>query len=199
MSLRIPLTVKRCARRDTAGRVLYEHDEECLIPEQIVLRRWKARSKEDDARSAGIRFDGCRLPSGTWTLLRQWMEEGLPTGDLTKASVLNEHAERNRTLGGKLRTPVSTKFALMLGYLEKKKVLREIVARRRAVDTPGLPDLFLYRVDREGRVLGGRFVEVKRQGPTGVRERLSSAQKEELVFLRSLGLKARVVYLLETM
>ena len=196
MSLGIPLTVTRCATPDRAGRVRFQDGEECLIAEQVVLRRWKERSKEPAAKAAGIRFDGCRLPSGTWTLLRQWMDDGLAPADLAKSASLNEYAERNRVAGGLLRTPPSTKFAAMLGFLEGRKVLRKIIKRKRPAGNPGIPDLFLYRLDADGRVLGGRFVEVKRRNRARkVRERVSAAQQAELEFLQGLGLKARVVYL----
>lgn len=198
MSLRIPLTVKRCATPDRAGRVRYAHDDDCLIAEDVVLRRWKERSRETEARSAGVRFDGCRLPSGTWTLLRQWIEEGLAAPDLTNPAVLRTHAERNRALGGTLRTPVSTRFAALIRFLERKHVLTDVVGRTRSAEKPGLPDLFLYRIDGGGRVLGGRFVEVKRRNEAlGTRERVSATQQEELAFLRGLGLRAQVVYLRE--
>jgi hypothetical protein len=55
-----------------------------------------------------------------------------------------------------------------------------------------LPDLFLYRVARSGRVERGHFVEVKRP-----RERVSQAQKEEIAFLQELGLSADVVRIRE--
>jgi hypothetical protein len=199
MSLRIPLTVTRCPDRDRAGRVRFDHEGDCLIPEEVVLRRWKERSREPDAIAAGVRFDGCRLPSGTWTLLRRWLDDGLLLEDVTDPAALHDRVERSRQSGELLRTPVSTKFAAMTRYLVEKKALRAIVDRDRPEASPGLPDLFLYRVDREGRVHGGRFVEVKRWDPVRKkRERVSEAQRAELDFLKGLGLKARIVYLVET-
>lgn len=198
MSLRISLTVTRCATPDRTGRVRYQHGDGCLIAEQVVLRRWKERSKEPTVVAAGVRFDGCRLPSGTWTLLRQWIEEGLPPAELANPAVLTAHAQRNRMLGSELRTPESTKFAALIRFLLEKDVLRQVVGRRRSSEKPGLPDLFLYRVDREGRVHGGRFVEVKRRNRRRrTRERVSQEQQAELDFLKGLGLAAQVVYLLE--
>jgi len=91
-----------------------------------------------------------------------------------------------------------SKFAALLSFLEHKGVLRDVVDRPRSLDNPGLPDLFLYRVDQKGRVHGGRFVEVKRwDRRRRARERVSVAQKEELAFLTQLGLSAQVVYLRE--
>jgi hypothetical protein len=64
--------------------------------------------------------------------------------------------------------------------------------------SPGIPDLFLYRVDAATGVHGGRFVEVKRRVRlTGYREPVSAAQRREHALLRSLNLKVNVVYLVE--
>lgn len=70
--------------------------------------------------------------------------------------------------------------------------------RQRLETSPGLPDLFLCRVNPGQGVHGGRFVEVKRSVPhRNWKEPASREQLEELAFLRRLGLKAQVVYLLE--
>jgi hypothetical protein len=198
MSLRIPLTVKRCAGVDRAGRVRYQDGDRCLIPEDIVLRRWQERTSEPRQRARDIRFDGCRLPSGTWTLLREWSrEEGSPNR-LTDPDVLERYAAQNRSEGGRLRTPVAAKFALLIAYLIEKKLLDAVISLERSPENPGLPDLFLYRVDRAQRVHDGRFVEVKKRNRrTGTREPASPGQIAEIKFLKSLGLRADVIYLLE--
>jgi hypothetical protein len=60
-----------------------------------------------------------------------------------------------------------------------------------------LPDLFLWRQDRNGSV-AGQFIEVKRYvRHTRWREPVSPQQKAELQFLGDIGLNASVVYLLE--
>src|SRR3954454_22802846 len=161
MSLRIPLTVERCDGTDAAGRVRYRHGDRCLIPEAIVLRRWQERTNEPAQRAKHTQFDGCRLPSGTWTLLRAWIRDGLPPESLTNPKVLDEYAARNRAAGGKLRTPVASKFAQMIRYLVNKRAVEQIIDRERSLENPGIPDLFLYRLDAEKRVYGGYFVEVK--------------------------------------
>src|SRR5204862_5934112 len=93
-SLRIPLTVTRCPPVGRSKRVRYQHGDQRLIPEMTVLRRWRDRSKESTAKANGTRFDGCRLPPGTWRLLTQWLENGLAFEDVTNPSALAEHAER---------------------------------------------------------------------------------------------------------
>jgi VRR-NUC domain len=198
MSLRIPLTVERCAGADRAGRVRYRHGHECLIPESIVLRRWQERTKQSSGTARPIRFDGCRLPSGTWTLLRAWIADGLSPESLTNPDVLEAYAARNRTGGSRLRSPVSSKYAQLIGFLLEKGVLEEVISRERSAENPGIPDLFLYRVDGAQHVHGGRFVEVKRSNPRErTREDLSPGQRAEIDFLRRLGLRAEVVYLRE--
>lgn len=195
-SLRISLTVTRCPPSGKSKRVRYQHGDQRLIPEMIVLRRWRDRSKESSAKGKGIRFDGCRLPPGTWTLLRRWIADGLPLSDASNADSLKMYAERTRPLGLKLRAPVAAKFAEMLSFLQQKGVLRDVMNRERSAESPGIPDLFLYRVDRAGRLHGGRFVEVKRwDRKRNRKEPVSKAQKAEIAFLTKLGLAAAVVYL----
>lgn len=148
--------------------------------------------------ASGLRFDGCRLPPGTWTLLRRWVDEGLQPSDAVKPEVLQAYAGRARRSDATLRAPQASKFADMLSFLEQRRVLTAIVNRQRDPAAPGIPDLFLYRVGRDGRVHGGRFVEVKRWSRADrAREQVSSEQKAELAFLRGLGLAAQVVYLIE--
>ena len=82
---------------------------------------------------------------------------------LTDPRLLNEYAARNRAAGGKLRTPVASKFAQMIRYLLNKRGTRTVISRERSLENPGIPDLFLYRLDAQQRVYGGYFVEVKRR------------------------------------
>jgi hypothetical protein len=59
-------------------------------------------------------------------------------------------------------------------------------------DPFGTPDLFLFACDRTGNYSIARFVEVKRPD-----EEFKKSQRPEIEFLNQLGLKARVVRLLE--
>jgi hypothetical protein len=79
----------------------------------------------------------------------------------------------------------------------KPAVIRQIIKRHLDPERvnprrPGVPDLFLWAVDRRGRLCPPRFVEVKRPD-----ERLCGHQKKEIEFLRSLGLEAGVFRLQE--
>jgi hypothetical protein len=96
------------------------------------------------------------------------------------------------------RAPQVDKFVCVIEFLRQRKVLRPILNRPRNADSPGLPDLFLWRRDRDGCIVRGQFVEVKRHvRRKRWKEPLLAGQKQELAFLRGLGLKARPVYLIE--
>lgn len=98
-----------------------------------------------------------------------------------------------------LRTPQMDKLYALLEWLREREVLGSVVRRERSAASPGIHDLFLFRRSRDGRVFGGRFVEVKRRilKPSW-REPVSASQRAEIQFLRSLGLKASIVYVIET-
>jgi hypothetical protein len=73
--------------------------------------------------------------------------------------------------------------------------LQQLVARHANPErwgSPGVPDLFLFRRDTTGRITSARFVEVKRP-----REPFRPGQEDELAFLQSIGLHARVLRLIE--
>jgi hypothetical protein len=103
---------------------------------------------------------------------------------------------------GGLRTgPVrADKYVVLLNVLRARRLLRSVMSRERNPVSPGVPDLFLWRQQRD-RPPVGVFVEVKRRyrNPHGrwVREPLLASQQEELAFLTGLKLGARTVYLRE--
>ena len=179
-------------------RIRYAFGDQRLIPEDLVLRRWRERSRNAWAQARGVKFDGCRLPPGTWRLLALWLREGLRSEDVSNPEVLQEFHDRSRTQRLTLRAPHASKFALLLGFLKRKGALDAILSRDRDPANPGIPDLFLYKVDRQGRVYDGGFVEVKRWNrQRRFRERVSPQQRAEIDFLNGIRLDARVVYLLE--
>ena len=198
MSLRIPLTVQRCPGA-AKGKVRFCEAGKCLIAEQVVLRRWRARSQTARARGRGETFDGCRLPPNTWNLVLDCRHHGLSERDLVNPDALQAAIAAARVRHPTWRAPHAAKLAPLLRFLLGRRVLTAVLERERDAANPGLPDLFLWRRTPERPVHGGRFVEVKRRllRPAW-RERLSLAQRAELQFLRSLGLKAGVVYLIET-
>jgi VRR-NUC domain-containing protein len=196
MSLRIPLTVKRCPGAPQR-RVRFHLGGRCRPGEAVVLRRWRDRSNEPAAQQARVTFDGCRLPPGTWSLLNACASAGLDMKAPVQSDVLRKALVAARQAHPTWRCPQHDKFARVIEYLRRRGVLQKILARDRKTHSPGLPDLFLWRT-RNGAIEGGQFVEVKRRNSTtGYKERVSETQHEELDFLKDLGLKARVIYLKE--
>jgi hypothetical protein len=79
-----------------------------------------------------------------------------------------------------------------LGPGQLDKVLRRHLSPER-VERFGTPDLFLFAKKRqEAKVSFFRLVEVKKPG-----EHISRDQHEEIAFLRSIGVPARVLRLIE--
>lgn len=83
----------------------------------------------------------------------------------------------------------------MGAYLKRRGKLQSILMRHTNIDpgSPGIPDLFLYRLEADGGVTGAKFVEVKR-----MKEALLPSQASELRFQKTLDLKAGVVRLVES-
>ena len=197
MSLRIQLTVKRCPHAHT-GRVRFVLGHVCRPGEAVVLRRWRDRSSEARPKAADETFDGCRLPPGSWFLLNACAAVGLRLDVPIESAVLRLFLDDARREHPTWRAPQVDKFARVIEFLRQRKVLRQVLERTRDPDNPGLPDLFLWRRDRDGAINGGQFVEVKRHVRLmRWKEPLSKAQKQELEFLRGLDLKAHAVYLIE--
>ena len=198
MSLRIPLVARRVDTGD--ARVRFDHSGEALIAEALVLRRWRERSRSAAARAAGEVFDGCRLPPGTWTTLKACAERGCALDHTLTSEMLRWHFDALRSDGLAARAPTPSKFVVVVRHLAARGLLDSVRLRERNLDSPGVPDLFLWRMKADGRPYGCRFVEVKRRYVTGGcrrREAIRASQQEEIDFLRGLGLKAGVVYVLE--
>jgi VRR-NUC domain-containing protein len=197
VSLRIPLTAVRCNCGE-GRRVRFQHGSKCVTPEGLVLRRWKDRTQAPLQEAAGIVFDGCRLPPGTWRVLLEAESCGLALNQPFDRDQLMSFIDRVRRERPELRAPQVDKFLGLLDWLRGRGVLVDMVRRERSAESPGIPDLFLFRRDRTGRVHGGRFVEVKRATTKPYwREPLSASQREEMQFLNEQGLKATVAYVLE--
>ncbi len=195
MSLRISTMVERC--HDTPeGKVRVRHGKKCVIVEDLVLHRWRHRSR---SAKDGELFDGCRLRPNTWRVIRLATESGLSlTKPITRDDLADAVALVQDSHPTLKATPVD-KLTRVMNYLQSRGVLEVVVNRDRPTANPGLPDLFLWRDNGSGTVRGGQFIEVKRQTlKPRWREPLSKGQKSELAFLTSLGLSARAVWLTET-
>jgi len=197
MSLGISLSVTRCRHAEhQRPRVRFVIGGRCRIGEDVVLRRWRDRSKEPTARARGITFEGCRLPPGTFQIIDACRADGFDVAGKISIDTLGSFYERARDQHKTWRAPSVANTVAILTCLARTKRLPDVLGRERSPMNPGLPDLFLWKRRTDGSLFGERFVEVKRRTRTW-KEPLSRPQREEIAFLRSLDAKARVVYLLE--
>jgi hypothetical protein len=200
----MPLKTKECrgpalrishivrGRRAKGRRVTYFVDpqgrgERRAIPERVVLMRWRKR---------GNGFAGIRLSSTLWRALPVVLGRDAAKWHAHDAAAIERklaaHRNELRDLGLQGR-PASAVRALL--DVLSAKLLRTLVKRHESlVDErrSGVPDLFLYRRDTEGRTTSPRFVEVKKPG-----EAVSPDQRDEIALLKRHGLPARVLRLIE--
>jgi hypothetical protein len=193
-ALRISHVVQ--GRTNENGRVRYLVDptgqgEERAIPEDVVLKRWRRREM------SGYSFHGCWLGPNLWRAVDRSLGR---SADLLRRPTTDEidAARRGLRLDDETRhlwvPEARAVWALFngLGPSRLQKVLDRHLAPERE-GRFGTPDLFLYA---RGAGLPGtafyRLVEVKRP-----RERVSPDQHEEIAFLRSIGVPARVLRLIE--
>lgn len=199
------LHIKRIAygRQNTGRRVTYllaasPDDGPRGIPEQVVLSRWRKRKLE------GYSFQGARLKPSVWRALPDALGQDVDTWmalDLATLKVrieswrerykrrLSNHRKRKgeRTSFQHLALP-SAETVHALIQLCRPARLQLLVARHKEFSETrqsGVPDLFLYTRATNGTYAAARFVEVKKP-----KEPVSSAQNEEIAFLRSLRLEA---------
>lgn len=166
------------------------------IPEQIVLRRWKAK----DGSETGLRFSGFRLSPKIWKSLNFVFE-----ADIQAMCDLNED-RLNKIFAKKSKEEEfkNQHFIIITGDKLKRltsalgpETLRRLMDRHNDPNFPeryGTPDLFLYAI-QEGtdKIDHFRFVEVKKPD-----EPLSADQINELHFLiDELKVRARVLFLIE--
>ena len=185
-----------CGRETFGPRVKYFVDPgnslgEKAIPEQVVLKRWRRRKMD------GQLFHGTRLSPTIWRAIDFCFN--MDPADLAKLSVeqvaeaiaLKHDALKSAYL--KLPAPPHlTQLFAAMGAERLVPVMQRHLSADRA-DRFGTPDLFLYSINSGTQMLSFfRLVEVKRP-----RERISADQQEELDFLVSLGLPARVLRLIE--
>jgi hypothetical protein len=180
------------------GKVYYcvdptgQNTEEKAIPESVVLLRWRRRQTP-----AGYRFSGDRLGPNAWramAIVFKGHEHLFASPDLESIrSALAAHRPGLRD--DHFTLPSAQCLQVMFRALGPERT-NLLIARHTSadrVDRYGTPDLFLYATspDRPDSPLI-RFVEVKKP-----RERTSDDQLEEIAFLNSLGLPARVLRLIE--
>jgi hypothetical protein len=178
------------------GRVIYFPDNDVLegqkvIPEKIVLKRWRMREFVHSVAR------GFRLSPNFWRAI------GIALGnDAVKIKSLNEnkieisfteHKDALRIKNFKAQS--ASNIIEIFKNLETHQL--QLILDRHLdpdrVEKYGTPDLFLFtRHKTTHSISRACFVEVKRPG-----EKLSDDQKNEINFLRNIGLKSRVFRLIE--
>jgi hypothetical protein len=182
-------------RRSDRGRVKYLVDpqgrgDEWAIPEQVVLRRWRRR------RSPDYTFSGERLSSTIWRALPAMLGGQVQRWRLFDLSELERLHERcaSDLRARKLSAPSASTIIALIQSCGTEKI-EALVDRHRGLEQlhrSGVPDLFLFAQDATGRTKFSRFVEVKKP-----EEPLSQDQRDEVGFMRALGLHVRVLRLIE--
>jgi hypothetical protein len=193
-ALRISHIVR--GRVNDGGRVRYLIDpegngEDRAIPEDVVLIRWRKREMRHHS------FHGCRLGPNLWRGVGQALGRNAETiCRLEKEAIA---AAREQLNAGKQQhhlylpeTSTLKDLFTLLGPIRLQSILDRHLDERRA-DKFGTPDLFLFaRNTSTQKPSFYRLVEVKKP-----RERVSSDQHEEIAFLRSIDVPARVLRLIE--
>jgi len=182
------------------GRVRYLRDPDAgdvtpVTPEGLVAWRWKQR------RAPGLQFRATRLNPNVWRSLVQVLGPDVSTWHtLDEATIAERRATAHtgyRHSRATAHRPTVPQPAAVWALIRVcgPRILAHLVERHTAPAGPvyGVPDLFLYTVDeRTGAPGTARFVEVKKP-----EEALAPEQRAEHDVMRSLGLHARVLRLME--
>lgn len=161
------------------------------IPERVVLSRWRKRKRP------GYLFSGTRLGPNIWrAVVVVFGTDAKAMAGLDVADISDAQARVKAVLvDQQYELPSPTGLHALFVTLGSVR-LQSIIDRHTRpthADRYGTPDLFLFSTELStGRYADAHFVEVKKP-----RERISDDQKEEIAFLASLGLKARVLRLIE--
>lgn len=193
-SLRISHIVH--GREKRGNRVVYlvhprGEGTEKKIAEEVVLHRWRRRV------FSGFTFSGARLSPLVWRVLPKVLGGEPGTWSGLSAEAIRRQVDRERkSMREKHETLPAAEVLWALIHHCGEKRLSKITERHNdstRINNYGTPDLFLYATEnKSGRVAIARFVEVKKP-----EEPLSKDQKDEIIFLQSLGLHARVLRLIE--
>jgi len=186
-----------CGREHRDGKVYYFLDPDRNlsvkgIPEKVALWRWRRRRKPD-----GYCFGGARLSPNIWRAMSIAFPGGRGISADATLENLRDAAEAVRT---ELRTrhyslPSAECLQAMFRGIGPERI-KDLIARHTSpsrADRYGTPDLFLYMTPiTPSKAPFIRFVEVKKP-----RERVRPDQWEEIDYLMSIGIPARVLRLIE--
>lgn len=181
-------------RKNEGTRVKYLVDpsgDQFAIPEDVILIRWRRR------KNTTASFGGARLGPHLWRALAEafgkdcseWHAH-MSESTLEQARTAFRQDQRSRAYLNSLPS-LSTLEALW--SICGPEHLQKLVDRHSDPGVFGVPDLFLFARDRKTqKVYMGRFVEVKKPD-----ELVSLGQREEIAFMKGLGLHARLIRLIE--
>lgn len=165
-------------------------DGERAIPEDVVLKRWRRREM------TGHTFHGCRLGPNTWRAIdKAFGNEAqiicqLTVDEISAARKSLQLDDDDQHLWLPEPSSVWSLFNA-LGPTRLQAVLDRHLSPEREGKF-GTPDLFLFAQKGPATTSFYRLVEVKKP-----REHISRDQHEEIAFLRSIGVPARVLRLIE--
>lgn len=193
-----PLRISHIAygRELRANKVLYLLDpkgegEKKGIAEQVVLHRWRKRV------STGWSYGGARLSPNLWRALPMVLGPNADGWDSYSMHELQSIIDSRRDVlrAKHMSVPAANVLFALMNVCGNDR-LQKLIARHNdplRKDRYGVPDLFLYAMNNDtGLPAIARFVEVKKP-----KEPVSRDQHEEIEFLQSLGLQARVLRLIE--
>ena len=186
-------------RENIEGRVYYYEPRDIdrgevinkAIPEEVVLYRWRRRVFN------GLSFKGFRLSPNIWRSVGKVLgRDAKLISELNEESIQRKYNEAQLALREhNYPSPAASNLKLLFKAI-KVGQLQLILDRHLdpdRINRYGTPDLFLFALNPvTNQVSTVRFVEVKRP-----KEPLSIDQAEEMRFLRYIGLKARVLRLIE--
>ena len=159
------------------------------VAESVVLHRWRRRQFE------GYVFGGCRLNPSVWRALPDVLGENVAVWrNMTNAEIsekINLWSASDKKGFAQVPSPeILAALIEVCGTTRLKAITKRHNDPERS-ERFGTPDLFLFaRAVANGKVSLARFVEVKKP-----EEPLKVDQREEIAFLQSIGLHARVIRL----
>jgi hypothetical protein len=161
------------------------------ISETVVLQRWRKRVFE------GYTFSGSKLNPKIWRNLPIVFDGSPKTWGKLSIEMIKFILDEKRSLMRKhyisLPSANILKALFEICGSGRLKALTERHNHDSRKEKYGTPDLFLYAIKKStGKASVARFVEVKKP-----EEPVSKDQREEIEFLQSLGLHARVLRLQE--
>ncbi|NDF70276.1 MAG: hypothetical protein EB131_03960 [Betaproteobacteria bacterium] len=186
-----------CGRENVGGRVHYFLDANCrlqekAIPEQVVLWRWRRRKSPH-----GFSFGGDRLSPNVWRAMALAFPDGRGISADAELEDLRLAVDASRDQLRSMDYSLPSAQCLQaifrgIGPGRVKDLIKRHTLPERK-DCYGTPDLCLYMTSTTFiRPPVIRFVEVKKPD-----EELLAHQEEEIAFLISIGIAARVLRLIE--